>query len=156
MFKNFNNKNLGDYHYSYVQSETLLTADVFENFRDKCIEIYELDPDHFLSAPDLSWQVCLKKSAVKLELITDVDMLLMFERGNRGGVCQAVHRYAQANNNDMKNHDKSEESSYIQYYDENSLYGWAMSQKLPVDGFKLKSIYQNLTKNSWTNFKKNS
>ena len=73
VFKNFNN-NL------YVQSDTLLLADVFENFRNKCIEIYELDPAHFLSAPGLAWQACLKKSGVRLELLTDVDILSMVEK----------------------------------------------------------------------------
>ena len=138
MLKIFNNKNLGDYHDLYVQSDTILLADVFENFRNNCIEIYELDAAHFLSALGLAWQACLKKSGVKLEFLTDVDMLLMVKRGIRGGICQAVHRYPKANNKDMKNHDKSEESSYIQYYDGNSLYAWAMSQKLSADGFKLK------------------
>ena len=61
VFKSLNNKNLGDYHDLYVQSDTLLLADVFENFRNKCIEIYELDPAHFLSEPGLAWQACLKK-----------------------------------------------------------------------------------------------
>ena len=62
MFKNLNNKNLGDYHDLYVQSDTILLADVFEIFRNKCIKIYELDPAHFLSAPGLAWQACLKKT----------------------------------------------------------------------------------------------
>ena len=75
-----------------------MLADVFENFRDKCIEIYELDPAHFLSAPGLAWQACLKKTKVKLELLTDIDMLLMVEKGIRGGICQAIHRYAKVNN----------------------------------------------------------
>ena len=66
-FKNFNNKNLGDYHDFYVQSDTLLFADVFENLRNKCIKIYELDPAHFLSAPGLAWQACFKKTEVKLD-----------------------------------------------------------------------------------------
>ena len=65
----FKIKNLGDHHDLYVQSDTALLADVFENFRDKCLEIYELDPDHFLSAPGLAWQACLKKAGVKLEII---------------------------------------------------------------------------------------
>ena len=73
-------KNLGDYHDSYVQSDTLLLADVFENFRNMYIKIYELDPAHFLSAPGLAWQACLKKTDVKLELLTDPDMLLMVEK----------------------------------------------------------------------------
>ena len=62
-----------------VQSNTLLLADVFEKFRESCIEIYQLDPAHFLSAPGLSWQACLKKTGVELELLTDNDMLMMFE-----------------------------------------------------------------------------
>ena len=75
VLKKFNNKNLGDYHDLYVQSGALLLADAFENFRNKCIEIYELDPAHFLSAPRLAWQVCLKKTEVKLELLTNVDVI---------------------------------------------------------------------------------
>ena len=70
-------KNLGYYHDLYVQSDTLLLADVFENFRNKCIEIYEVDPVDFLSSPGLAWQACLKKAEVELGLLTDIDMLLM-------------------------------------------------------------------------------
>ena len=132
----FEIKNLGEYHDLYVQCDTFLLADVFENFRNKCIEIYELDPAHFLSAPGLAWQACLKKTKVKLELLTDIDMLLMVEKGTRGGICQAIHRYAKANNKYMKNYDKDIISSYLMYLDANNLYGWAMSQKLPVNGFK--------------------
>ena len=132
----FKIKNLGEYHNLYVQCDTLLLADVFENFRDKCIERYELDPAHFLSAPGLAWQACLKKTKVELELLIDIDMLLMVEKGTRGGICQAIHRYAKANNKYMKNYDKDIISSYLMYLDANNLYGWAMSQKLPVNGFK--------------------
>ena len=77
VFKSLNNNNLASYHDLYIQSDTLLLADVFENFRNKYIEIYELEPVHFLSAPGLAWQACFKKSEVKLELLTDADMLLM-------------------------------------------------------------------------------
>ena len=77
-----------------------------------------------------------KKTGVELELLTDYDMLLMIEEGIRGGICNAVHRYAKANNKYMKNYDKSKESSYIQYLDANNLYGAAMSEKLPINGFK--------------------
>ena len=77
-----------------------------------------------------------KKTSVKLELLTDYDMLLMVEEGVRGGICHAIHRYAKANNKYMENYDKDEEYSYIQYVDANNLYGWAMSQKLPVNSFK--------------------
>ena len=89
-----------------------------------------------MPAPGLAWQACLKKTKVKLELLTDIDMLLMVEKGTRGGICQAIHRYAKANNKYMKNYDKNNESSYIENLDANNLYGWAMSQKLPVNSFK--------------------
>ena len=61
VFKELELKNLGEYHDLYVQSDTLLLADVFENFRNMCIKVYELDPAHFLTAPGLAWQACLKK-----------------------------------------------------------------------------------------------
>ena len=89
VYKEFNNKNIGDYHDLYVQSDTLLLVDVFENYRNKWIEIYELDSAHFLSAPGLAWQTCLKKTGIKLELLTDVDMFLMVEKGITGGICHA-------------------------------------------------------------------
>ena len=79
-------KSLGDYYDLHVQSDTLLLADVLENFRNKCIETYELDPTRFLSAPGLAWQACLKKTVVELELLTNNDMLLMVEKGIRWNV----------------------------------------------------------------------
>ena len=112
---------MGDYHDLYVQTDTLLLADVFEKFREKCIEIYGLDPSYFYSAPGLAWQACLKKTEVKLELLSDIDMLLMVEKGIRGGMCQSTHRYAKANNKYMKNYDKNIESSYVTYLDANNL-----------------------------------
>ena len=130
VFKVFKLENLGNYHDLYVQSDTLL-ADVFNNFRNMCLKEYELDPAHFLSLPGLAWQAC-----IELELLTDYDMLLMVEKGIRAGICRSIHRFAKANNKYTKNNNKNEESSYIQYLDANNLYGWAMSQKLPVNGFK--------------------
>ena len=127
---------MGEYHDLYVQSDMALLADVFESFRDKCLEIFELDPAHFLSAPGLAWQACLKKIQVKLELLTDNDKLLMFEEGIRGGMCLATHRYANENNKYMKNYDKNKESTYLEYLDANNLYGWEMLQKLPARNFK--------------------
>ena len=136
VFKIFKLKNLGEYHDLYVQGDTLLLADVFENFRNTCLKVYKLDPAHFLLLPGLAWQACLKKTNIKLELLTDHDMLLMLEEEIRGGISHAIHRYAKANNKYMKDYDENKESSYIQYLDANSLYGWAMRQKLPVNGFK--------------------
>ena len=109
VFKEFKMNNLGDHHDLYVQSDSLLLADVFGNFRNKCIEIYELDPAHFLSAPGLIWQVCLKKTEIILELLTDINMLLMIEKGIGGGICHLIHRYVKANNKYMKNYDKNKE-----------------------------------------------
>ena len=138
MFKRYKLQNLGYYHDLCVQSDTLLLADVFNNFRDMCIKEYELDPAHFLSLPGLAWQACLKKTNIELELLTDYDMLLMVEEGIRGGIYHSIHRYAKANNKYMKNYNNNinKESSYIQYLDANNLYGWAMSKKLPVNEFK--------------------
>ena len=113
------NKNLGDYHDLYVQSDTLLLTDVFENFRNTCIKVYELDPAHCLSEPELGWQ----KKEIELELLTDVDMLLMVEKGIRGGICHAIHRYVKANNKYMKDYNEDEEESFLQYLDANNLYG---------------------------------
>ena len=136
VFNNFKLNNLGDYHDPYVQSDTLLLADVFENFRDMCINVYEHDPAQLLSLPGLAWQAYLKKTNIELELLTDYDMLLMLEEGIRGGICYSIQRYAKANNKYMKGINNNEESSYIQYLDANNLYGWAMSKKLPTNGFK--------------------
>ena len=146
VFKEFEMNNLGDYHDLYVKSDTVLLVDVFENFRKMCMKIYELDPSHFLTAPGLVSQACLNKTEVELELITDLDILLMIEEGIRGGMCHAVHGYAKANNKYMKNYDKKEESLYIQYLDAKNLYGWAMSQKLPVGGFKWIEDVSKMTK----------
>ena len=88
-----------------------------------CLVIYELDPAYFVFAPGLAWQVCLKKAGVKLELLTDYDMILMIEKGVRGGICQTTQRYAKANN------------KYVRIF-ANNLYGWAMSQKISVNDFK--------------------
>ena len=98
--------------------------------------VYELDPANFLSTPGLAWHACLKKTDIKLELLTDPDMLLMVKEDIRGGMCHAVHRYAKANNKYMKNYDEKEESSFLEYLDANNLYGWAMCSNLPVGGFK--------------------
>ena len=157
VFKTFKLNNLGDYHDLYVQSDTLLLADVSENFRKACIKTYELGPAHFISLPGLAWKACLKKTGMKLELLTDYDMLLMIEEGIRGGICHTVHRYAKANNEYMKDYNESKESSYIQYLDSNNLYGAAMSEKLPMNGFKWVSDISGINKKFVKSYdKKNS
>ena len=156
-FKELKLKNIGDYRDLYVQSDTLLFADVFENFRNKCIKMYELDPAHFLSAPGLiSTASLFKKKRVKLELLTDIDMLLIVEKGTRGGICSLIHRYTKANNKYMENYDKDTESSYLEYLDSNNLYGWAMSQKLPVNGFEWVAELSQFKEDSIKNFNEDS
>ena len=95
----------------------------FEKSRKKCIEIYGPDPSYFYSAPEMAWKACLKKTEVKLELLTNIDMLLMIEKSIRGVMFQSTHRYAKANNKYMKYYDKRIESSYLTYLDANNLYG---------------------------------
>ena len=158
VFNKFNLNNLGDYHDLYVKSDTLLLAGIFENFRNACLDNYGLDPTHFVSLPGLAWQACLKKTNVKLELITDYDMFLIIEDEIRGGICHAIKRYAKANNYYMKDYNENEDSSCIQYLDINNLYGIAMCEKLPVKGFKwledISSINEEFVKNY--DIKKNS
>ena len=101
-----------------------------------CLKIYHLDPVKFLSAPGLAWQATLKKTEVKLELLTDIDILLMLEKHIRGRICHAIYQYTKANNRHMKYYDKNKESLYLKYRHANNLYGWGRSQKLPVNSFE--------------------
>ena len=113
-----------------------MLADVFDNSRNMCLGVYELDPAKFVTASGLAWQASLKTKKVKLDLLTDIDMLLMLEKDISGGISHSIYRYAKACNKYMKDYAKNKESSYIQYWDINNSYGWAMSQKLPVNNFE--------------------
>ena len=152
----FNMKTFLDYHELYNETDVLLLADVFENFRNICLDNYELDPAHYFTAPGLAWDACLKKTGVKLELFSDVDMLLMVERGIRGGISMISNRYGEANNKYMgKSLNKSKPSKYIQYLDANNLYSCAMSKKLPTHGFKwmssgeLETLFEQQELHTW-------
>ena len=83
----------------------------------------------------MAWDACLKETGQELQLLHDYDMLMMFERGIRGGITHISKRYAEANKKYMDNYDPSKPTTYIQYLDANNLYGWAMSQSLPTHGF---------------------
>ena len=107
----------------YVQSNTSLLPGVFENFRNICNKIYKLTPEKFLSAPGSAWQAGLKKAKGKLDLLTDINMLLKVEKGIRGGISHSIYRYTKTNNRYMRDYDKNKESSYLQYWDVNNLYG---------------------------------
>ena len=133
----FEIKSMEGYLELYNETDVLLLADVFENFRDICLENYKLDPAHYFTAPGLAWDAALKMTKVELELLSDLDMLLMVEKGIRGGVSMISNRYSKANNKYMGDKfNLSEPSKYIQYLDANNLYGAAMSMKLPTHGFK--------------------
>ena len=141
VWKEFGLKDLGEYHDLYLKTDVILLANVFEAFRKVCLKNYGLDPAHFYTAPGLAWKACLKKTRIRLELLLDPEMLLMFERGIRRGITQSVNRWAKANNPYMGSEfvpDKP--TKYLQYLDTNNLYGWAMSQPLPTGGFKWVSI----------------
>ena len=136
VFEAFGCKNLADYTELYCKLDVLLLADVFESFMDVCLEKYELDPSHYITAPALSWDAMLKMTGVKLELLTDPDMHMFFKEGIRGGVSTIANRYAKANHKYMESYDPEKESAYIEYLDANNLYGYAMSQSLPVGNFQ--------------------
>ena len=92
-----------------------------------CLEIYELTPANVFTSPGLAWHRSLNKTIVKLYLITDTDMLLMEDKGIRGGTSYAIHEYAKANNKFMKGFYKNKKSSYLKYWDVNNLYGYPKS-----------------------------
>ena len=123
VWNEFDIKNLGEYHDLYLRTDVVLLANVFVEFRNTCMKHYGLDPANCYTSPGLAWKACLKKTEIKLELLTDPDMLLMFEAGIRGGITQAAHRYAAANNKYMDKYNPNAPSSYIQYLNANNLYG---------------------------------
>ena len=137
LWKTFHLQNLGDLHDLYMETDTLLLADVFENYRKTILKHYGLDPIHFYTAPSLSWSAGLKFTNVKLEIPNDIKMHMFFDQGLRGGISMVSHPYERANNKQMKEYyDPKTKQSYIMFVDANNLYGWAMSQTLPTGGFK--------------------
>ena len=127
---------LGDYHDIYLATDTLLLADVFENFRKTCLEHYELDPAHYYTSLGLSWDALLKHTNIKLKLLTDCNMYLFIEKGMRGGISTEMQRFFKANNPYLHDYNPEEETTYMVYFDANNIYGWAMSLQLPVGNFR--------------------
>ena len=139
MWQSFDCQTLGDYHDLYMLTDVLLLADVFESFRDLCLDKknYGLDPAHYFTTPNFAWDAMLKMTGKKLELLTDYEQYLMIEQGLRGGIAMITHRHAEANNPEMGDaYDEEKERSYISYLDANNLYGWAMVQPLPEGDFR--------------------
>ncbi|XP_024888609.1 uncharacterized protein LOC112465332 [Temnothorax curvispinosus] len=134
--RRFRVRDLGEYSDLYLKTDVLLLANIFENFRDACSASYGLDPAHYYTLPGYTWDAMLWYTAVRFELLTDIDMVLFVERGIRGGLSQCSLRYARANNRHVPTHDSSQPTTYLMYYDVNNLYGWAMSESLPYANFQ--------------------
>ena len=155
VWKTWKMKTFKEYLELYNVTDVLLLADVFENFRDICLKNYGLDPVYYYTAPGLAWDAMLKMTKINLELLSNIDMLLMVEKGIRGGISIISNRYGKANNKYMKDFNKSEPSKYLMYVDANNLYGCAMSEKLPVHSFKwmsnkeIENIFNNRIVQVW-------
>ena len=156
VWNTFKMKTFKDYHKLYNETDALLLADVFENFRDLCLKIYGLDPVYYFTAPGLAWDACLKMTNINLELLSDPNMLLIFEKGIRGGISMISNRYGEANNKYMGNRfNKNKLKKHLMYLDANNLYGDAMSKKLPTHGFKwltsgeMENLFNNQVEQVW-------
>ncbi|KAG8233740.1 hypothetical protein J437_LFUL003810 [Ladona fulva] len=136
VWNSFQCKTLGDYSDVYLKSDVTLLADVFKNFRDVCFNAYKLDPAWYYTAPGLTFDAMLKHTEIELELLTDYDMILMIEKGIRGGISQCSNRYCKANNKYLENYNPEKGSTFITYYDANNLYGWALFRPLPFSYFR--------------------
>merc|ERR1711954_227395 len=133
-----------------MNTDVMIMADVFESFRNTTLQKYKLDPAHFMTAPSLSWSACLKKTKVKLELLTDPDMEMFIDKSLLGGISAVLFQLAFANNLQMGDLcDPSKPLNTILHMDANNLYGWAMSQYLPTGGFKWVDVSTN---EDWTDF----
>jgi hypothetical protein len=135
VYNTLNCKSFLDYHLTYLKTDVLLLADVFENFRKTCLEYYKLDPANYITSPSLAWDAMLLKTGIELEQISDYNIFKLVEEQKRGGLCfVGSQRYAKANNPYLDDYDKSKPTSYIPYWDMNNLYGCAMIDYLPYGG----------------------
>ena len=134
VWKAFECETLGNYHDLYLVTNVHLLADIFENFRKTCLKHCGLDPAHYYTSPGLSWDALVKHTSVKLELFTYCNMYLFIER--RGGISIGMQRFCKANNPYLHDYYPDKETSYILYLGANNLYGWTMSQPLPVGNFR--------------------
>ena len=137
MFEKFKCKNFGEYTRLYCLTDALLLADVFEAYRERCMNTYGLDAAHYLTSPSMAQDAMLKVTGARIDLLTDHDMCMFFEDAIRGGVSVVSGRYAKANNKYMGDrYDVERELSYIMYWDANALYSGAMQRKLPYKNFR--------------------
>ena len=137
VWKSFACKTMLDYHNIYLKSDVCLLACVFENFRDQAMQYYELDPVHYLTLPGYSWDVMLHMTKAKIGLMQDLEMIKMVESGIRGGISMVTKKHAQANNPLLPSgyYNPEKPVTWLKYIDSNNLYGWGLSQPLPLDNF---------------------
>ncbi|XP_022160471.1 uncharacterized protein LOC111026659 [Myzus persicae] len=128
-------RNLGDYSDLYLKIDVLISADVFENFRELCMSTFHLDPAQYYTSPGFSFDCMLKFTSVKLELLNDFEKVLFLESGMRGGLVQASKRYAKANNFKTPGYRNDEPGTWLVYLDANNLYGYAMGKYMPISDF---------------------
>ena len=129
-------KTMKDYYDLYLKCDVFLLADVFEKFRNNSWKNYEFCQCQYFRAPSLNWDAMLNMTKIKLELLSDPDMYMFFEKGMRGGVSYVSNRYSKNNNKCLKSNDPKQESKHVIYLDANNLYGYVMSKFLPTNGFK--------------------
>ena len=134
--------NFGDYHDAYLKIDVFVLADVFEKFRDVCMKVYQLDPAHFYSAPNLSWDAMLITTKVKIELLDDIDKLLFCEKAIRGSLNGVGSlRYFKANNKYLKNFNDDETTVFGAFFDVTSLYAGIMMKSLPLCDYTWVDFY---------------
>ena len=149
VWKEFNCQTFKDYVEIYNLIDTLLLADIFENFREICFDNYGIDPACYFTSPGLFWDAMLKETGIELELLTDVDMFLFFKRMIRGGISMISNRYCESNNPYMGDlYNPKKKNSYTMYYDANNLYGFIMMEKLPFKGFEWMTVEEMV---NWKN-----
>ena len=131
----FKCKTFKDYHNLYLKADVLLLADAWENFRESIYEMFGIDCVYSYTTPGLGWEAYLKKSGVELELLTDVDKVMFYEKSIRGGVSLITKRFAGISLEELKK-PPLERNEALLYLDATNLYGWAMIQHLPYGGFE--------------------
>ena len=136
IWSKFKCQNLGDFHDIYLKVDVYLLAAVFENFGQTSIDFFNIDPPHHWSAPGLTWAASLKTTCINLTLFSDINMLIMIEKGIRGGLTMVSKRHVVANNPQVPNYDVTKPQTHILYLDVNNLYGFSMVQRLPVGRFR--------------------
>ena len=155
IWKTFNSKIFKDFHSHYLKKDVLLLADVFEKFMSTCLKYFNLDPCHYFSSPELSWDAMVKMTKTELEKISNPDIHLFIERGMRGGICYVSKKCSKVNNKFCPDYDETKQKVYIKYLDMNDLYGKAMREYLPCGGFTWVKV-NNKVINRWLNKSDNS